>query len=366
MAAAQSADHARAESQARRVNERLIALQREADALAREQRTLLGDLRRLEIERDLRTAQLRQMEADTQKVALDLGNTGNQIAELEEETEAARPVLEARMVELYKLGSAGYVRLLFNVADLKEFGRAYRMVAALAAIDRHRAAQHQENLVRLRAAHVSLEERRAEMTRLQEAAASARIAAERAAHSRAQLIADIDARRDLTAELASELHAAQQKLQQTLSAINSGAPRPAAEGAALPIRPFRGDLDWPIAGRMLTPFGRGTGISRGPAVTGVQFAASEGSPVRAVHDGMVIFTGPFTGYGNLVIVDHGGQTFSLYGQLGMAQVERGATVERGHVLGTAGRILAGIPGITFEMRVDGVPVDPLEWLKKTP
>src|SRR5688572_932990 len=228
MAAAQSADRARTESQARRVNERLIALQREADALAREQRTLLGDLRRLEIERDLRTAQLRQMEADTQKVALDLGNTGNQIAALEEETEAARPILAARMVELYKLGSAGYVRLLFNVADLKEVGRAYRMVAAVAAIDRHRAVQHQENLVRLRAAHVSLEERRAEMTRLQEAAASARIAADRAAHSRAQLIADIDARRDLTAELASELQGAQQTLQQTLSAINSGAPRPAA------------------------------------------------------------------------------------------------------------------------------------------
>ncbi len=364
--AAQSADRARTESQARRVNERLIALQREAELLAREERSLLGDLRRLEIERDLRTEQLRQLEADTQKVGLDLGNTGNQIAALEEQLEAARPILEARMVELYKLGSAGYVRLLFNVADLKEVGRAYRMVAAVAAIDRHRAAQHQENLVRLRAAHLSLGQRRAEMTRLQEAARSARVAAERAAQSRAQLIADIDARRDLTAELASELQGAQQKLQQTLSAINSGTPRPAADGPALPIRPFRGDLDWPIAGRMLTPFGRGTGVSRGPAVTGVQFAATEGSPVRAVHDGVIIFTGPFTGYGNLVIVDHGGQTVSLYGHLGMAQVERGATVERGHVLGTAGRILAGIPGITFEMRVDGVPVDPLEWLKKTP
>ena len=53
------------------------------------------------------------------------------------------------------------------------------------------------------------------------------------------------------------------RLQQTLAAINSGTPRPAADGSALPIRPFRGDLDWPVAGRMLTPFGRaGTGVSR--------------------------------------------------------------------------------------------------------
>ncbi len=364
--AAQTADRARTESQARRANERLIGLQREADALASQARSLLGDLRRLEIERDLRTEQLRHIEADTQRVGLDLGNTGNQIAALEEETEASRPILEARMVELYKLGSAGYVRLLFNVSDLREAGRAYRMVAAVAAIDRHRALQHRDNLVRLRAAHGSLEERRAEMIRLQEAAAAARIAADRAARSRAQLITEIDRRRDLTAELAGELQGAQVKLQQTLAAMSAGTPRPAAEASTLPIRPFQGDLDWPVAGRMLTPFGRGTGVSRAPARTGVQFAVEEGSPVRAVHDGTVAFAGPFTGYGNLVIVDHGAQTFSLYGQLGAPQVERGVKVERGHVLGTAGRILAGIPGMYFEMRVDGTPVDPLEWLKKKP
>jgi len=126
-------------------------------------------------------------------------------------------------------------------------------------------------------------------------------------------------------------------------------------------------LDWPVAGRMLTPFGRrGAGVSGAPAQTGVQFAVVEGSSVRAVHDGTVAFAGPFTGYGNLVILDHGAQTFSLYGQLGAPQVERGAKVERGHVVGTAGRILAGIPGMYFEMRVDGKPVDPLEWLKKKP
>ena len=363
----QTSDRARTESQARRASERMIALQREADALARQQRSLLGDLRRLEVERNLKVEQLTQIEADTKKVALELGNTGNQIAELEEVTAASRPILEARMVELYKLGKAGYVRLLFNVSNLREVGRGYRMVAAVASIDRHRVEEHQQNLVRLRAAYGKLESRRAEMAKLKQAAASARIAADRAAHSHAQLIADIDRRRELTAELAGELQAAQLKLQQTLAGMNGDSPRAAAEGSMLPIRPFRGDLEWPVSGRMLTPFGRrGATVSRAPGETGVQFAAEEGSTVRAVHDGTVAFAGPFTGYGNLVIVDHGAQTFSLYGQLGAPQVERGTKVERGYAVGTAGRILAGIPGMYFEMRVDGKPVDPLEWLKQKP
>jgi murein hydrolase activator len=364
--AAQTSDRARTESQAKRASERLDALQREADALAREQRSLLGDLRRLEVERDLRTEQLKQIQADARTVSLQLGNTANQIAELEEQLEASRPLLEARMVELYKLGSAGYVRLLFNVSDLKEVGRAYRMVAAVAASDRHRADEHRQTLVRLRDAYGLLTARQKEMTKLQHAAAAARTAADRAASAHAQLISDIDRRRDLTAELAGELQAAQQKLQQSLAAMNSGTPRP-SDDAPLPIRPFRGVLDWPVAGRMLTPFGRsGPSVSSAPTPTGVQFAVDEGAPVRAVHDGTVLFAGPFTGFGNLVIVDHGARTYSLYGQLGATQADRGAKVERGDVVGTAGRILAGIPGMYFEMRVDGKPVDPLEWLKKKP
>ena len=364
---AQTGDRARTESQARRANERLGALQREAAALASQQRSLLVDLRKLEIERDLRTEQLKDIEADSQRVAHELGNAANQIDSLEAETTAARPVLASRMVELYKLGGAGYVRLLLNVSDLREFGRASRMVAAVAAIDRRRAELHKRNLAELRAAHDTLRQQRAQMATLRTAAQSARAAAARAALARSELITEIDRRRDLTAELAAELQGAQAKLQQTLQAINAGVPRATNTGSPLPIRPFRGDLEWPVTGRMLTPFGvPGARASSTPAVTGVQFAATEGSPVRAVHDGTVAYSGPFTGYGNLLIIDHGAQTFSLYGQLAATEVERGSTVQGGQVIATAGRVLAGIPGIYFEMRVDGKAVDPLEWLRKRP
>jgi septal ring factor EnvC (AmiA/AmiB activator) len=88
-----------------------------------------------------------------------------------------------------------------------------------------------------------------------------------------------------------------------------------------------------------------------------------------------VFAGPFTGYGNLVIIDHGehpdrgtraGQVYSLYGHLGTIQAERGTKIDRGESICLAGRVLSGFPGIYFEMRVDGKPVDPLEWLKKKP
>jgi murein hydrolase activator len=364
---AQTTDRARTEAQARRANERLQALQREADGLASQERSLLVELRKLEVTRDLKTEQLKQIDADTERVGLELGTIGNQIDALESQDLDARPVLESRMVQLYKLGSAGYVRLLLNVADFKELGRAYRMVSELAALDRERAAEHQRNLAQLKIAGAALEQRRREMAALQKSAAAARAAAERAATERSSLIAEIDARRDLTSQLASELQAAQQRLQQTLGAIGSGAPRAESDAAVLPIRPFRGDLDWPVAGRIMMRFNGQPGRASGVGMqNGIQISVEEGSSVRAVHDGTVAFAGPFTGFGNLVIVDHGSNTYTLYGQLGAVSVSQGAKVDRGQPLGTTGRVLVGIPGMYFEIRVDGRPADPLEWLKRRP
>ena len=71
----------------------------------------------------------------------------------------------------------------------------------------------------------------------------------------------------------------------------------------------------------------------------------------------------FTGFGNLVILDHGGNDYSLYGYLASMAVARGDRVEAGTELGRVGLAPAGPPALYFEMRVDGRSVDPVQWLK---
>jgi murein hydrolase activator len=65
-----------------------------------------------------------------------------------------------------------------------------------------------------------------------------------------------------------------------------------------------------------------------------------------------------------VILDHGSQTFSLYGDLLDIAVAKGARVDRGQPLGSAGPLPSGGAGVYFELRVDGRPVDPLQWLRR--
>jgi septal ring factor EnvC (AmiA/AmiB activator) len=349
-------ERARTEAMARRAAERLQALQREADRLASDERTLLGDLRKLEVERQIKAEELKRVDADASRVQVELGKTSARMDTLKASAQAQIPELHQRLVEIYKLGQARYLRLLLSTPDLRGLGQATRTVAALAKLDRDRVETHAKTVAELEGERRALQARRAELAALRASAEKAQAASARAAQAKADLVRDIDSRRDLNAQLSSELQAAQQKLQGTLRDLAAGVP--AAE-AQLPLRPFRGALDWPMDGTVARRFGRGT------EANGIEISAPDGAGgVVAIHDGTVAFAGPFAGYGNLVIVDHGAQTFSLYGDLLDIGVQKGARIERGQAVGTAGPIPSGSDGIYFELRVDAHPVDPLQWLKK--
>jgi septal ring factor EnvC (AmiA/AmiB activator) len=350
-------ERARTEALARRAAERLQALQREADRLASDERTLLGDLRKLEVERQIKAEELKRVDTDAARVKTELDKTSARMDTLRASAQAQLPELQQRLVEIYKLGQARYLRLLLSTPDLRGLGQATRTVAALAKLDHDRAETHAKTVADLEGERRALQARRTELAALRNSAEKAQAASSRAAQAKAELVRDIDSRRDLNVQLQSELQAAQQRLQGTLRDLAAGVP---AADAQLPLRPFRGALDWPVDGTVARRFGRGS------SANGIEIAAPDGGAggVVAIHDGTVAFAGPFGGYGNLVIVDHGAQTFSLYGDLLDIGVQKGARIERGQAVGTAGPIPSGSDGIYFELRVDAHPVDPLQWLKK--
>jgi septal ring factor EnvC (AmiA/AmiB activator) len=352
---AQQPDKVQAEAMARRAGERLQALQREADRLASEERGLLSELRRLEVERQLKAEELKQLDAETRRIEQDLAAAAARAESLERSKSAALPELRARLVEIYKLGQARYLRLLLSTPDIRRIGQASRLVGALAAQDRRRVDSHQRTLAEIGAARRTLDERRRTLAAARASAAQTQTALQRAVQARTDLVRDIDKRRDLNAQLSGELQAVQQKLQLALRGLAAGSAP--ADVIRLPLKPFRGDLDWPVAGAVRRRFVRAS-------FPGIEIAADEGSQVRAIHDGIVAFADTFSGFGKLVILDHGSQTFSLYGDLLEVTARKGARLERGQPVGSVGPTPTAGPGVYFELRVDGQAVDPLQWLKQ--
>jgi septal ring factor EnvC (AmiA/AmiB activator) len=358
VAAQESAPGRKPRTAAERAGERIRTLQREADALASQESQLLVELRKLEVERQIKVEELASIGQQLKDTTRQLADATDRAETLRRIADADRPDIEARLVRLYKLGRAGYWRLLLDVDDLRSLGRVYRTAAAMTRLDRERIQAHQRTLESLGRERANLQVRAKQLATLEEQGSRARAALDRAVQTRTTLVASIDARRDLNARWTSELQAAQQRLQASVSKLD--------DGGALPLRPFQGALPWPVRGSISSRFGRQPTSRFGTAIVrnGIEVGVGEGQVVRAVHEGVVAFAGQFTGYGNLVIVEHGERVFSLYGHLESMQVAQGDRVEAQGPLGRSGRNPNGSPALYFELRVDGKPVDPLQWLQK--
>jgi septal ring factor EnvC (AmiA/AmiB activator) len=347
--------------QTRRIDERMRALQRENEQLAKETTTLLGELRKLEIQRDLRVREWMQAEAVAADAQAAVARATERLAATELARTAQLPDLRTQLVGVYKRGRSGYARLLFGATDLRDFARSTRAVGALTSINTRRVAEHRKTLKDLTAQRTALEKSATELRAREAQARAARAAADRAVADLSAHIARIDSRRDLTAQYVGELQVAYDRVQQQLAPTATGRPR---ESVAIPLLPFRGSLEWPAPGRLAGRFGQAAERLGGTAVrNGIEIALPENTPVHAVHSGTVGFAGAFIGFGNLVILEHGGNNYSLYGYLGTVGVERGATVDSGAELGRSGSAPAGPPALYFEMRIDGRSVDPLQWLR---
>lgn len=354
------AERARTESQ--RAAERIAALERESETLASHEQTLLTELRKLEVDRQIKAQQLAEVQADRAGVQKQIETATIRARDLQAEAERQRPDVDARLVQLYKMGRAGYWRLLLDVDSLREVARAYRTAAALGRIDRDRIAEHRRTLASLQSERAALQARASDLQKLELKDRLARAAVDQAVQAHNQLVKSIDARRDLNAQLTGELQEAQRALNVSLAQLAAGN---TAAVPALPLRPFQGALRWPADGVVSARFGRpGDRLGGGVVRSGIEVSLPEGAAVHAVHDGTIAYAAPFTGYGNLVIIDHGDRSYSLYGFLESIEVHKGEHVDPSTTVGLAGRNLQGNPSLYFELRVDGQAVDPLQWLKR--
>ena len=124
-----------------------------------------------------------------------------------------------------------------------------------------------------------------------------------------------------------------------------------------------GGLGWPVSGGLLA--GYGGRLPDGRRSDGVLIAAAAGSAVKAVADGTVVFADWMTGYGNILIIDHGNGYMSLYAHNDGLLRDAGDAVKRGDAVASVGTSGGqDQPALYFELRRDGAPVNPSTWLTR--
>lgn len=342
---------------------RLAQAKAEATRLAAEQRTLLTRLRQIELAIETRELE-REKTARARTVATAaVDEAVDRVAAADIELAALMPEVRARLARLYRLMPLGYDRLLFSLDDARTFDRAARVVAVLARRDREQL----ERFTALRASRAAdvarLQRERDTLDMLTQRLAGEEAALAENAGIQQRLLADVRERRDLNAQLVRELAAARDRLERSMAELT--AERGASVAVAAGGRLRAGTMAWPVPGRVEARFGRQPSSRFGTMVNrnGIDIGADSGSSVKVVQAGTVAYADAFAGFGRVVIVDHGGRFYTLYGHLASVDVSKGAAVQAGDEIGTVGMAPTGTPSLYFEVRIDGRPADPVQWLK---
>ena len=311
---------------------------------------------------------------DAARARTDGERARQRLAELEAEglvlarrQSTTREALSVRAVALYKAGEPGPLRILFAAESLPDL--LHRLVVLRLLLVRDR-----DLILRYRTQEAAIESAR---TRAHAAARDRDAAAVRFESRSRELERERGAKRTILRRLREsrtrerqalyELEAAAKVLEETLAHLGEGgAAGERFTPAGRPFASLRGRLAPPVAGEVLAGFGRVVDPEFRTETfrKGMDLAAAEGTPVRAVADGAVRYAGWFRGYGKIVILDHGEGYFTVSGHLAETAVALGQQLAAGDPLGTVGETgsLAG-PRLYFEIRRGGEPLDPAEWLR---
>jgi len=293
--------------------------------------------------------------------------------------------LERRLVDAYEHGDLGYVNVLLSASSFTDFVERWDDIRYLIAQNETTVRERKAAEARVLAAEEALESERAVLTDSLSREQQTRYKLAALADQRVQLVALADQQRlsvahevaqleDLSAAQESALEALireRQAAEAARRAAENNARRRAAQLAGVELPPPVSDgapssFGWPVSGPITSPFGMRTDpLGRGFRMhTGIDIGAPMGSTVTASAGGRIIYAGWEGGYGNTIIIDHGGATSTLYAHLSQIFISQGQDVQRGQAIGAVGCTgnCTG-PHLHFEIRLNGVPTDPTARLR---
>ncbi|MDI3280663.1 MAG: peptidoglycan DD-metalloendopeptidase family protein [Bacillota bacterium] len=371
---AQGSDLKEQREQLNQVQNQIDQTRRQLDQVTKQEKKVLLELERVEKELD-RTrdelgyveGQYRQATAESLRLQKSLAEAERQLAEADAQLQAHLARYNRRLRAIYEWGEPGYLELVFTAEDYADLIVRAELFRRLLQSDARLYREVQAEKARVVAVRARVAGRRAEVEKNRQRMAALRAEIARKAsqlearvRERERVLAEIQSRRESYEQALRELEETSRRLEKWIQEQQLRYQR------AGDLAKLKGTFLWPVRGRVTSEFGwRVHPIFKTRLFhEGLDLAVPMGTPVKAAAPGQVILSGWAGGYGKTVIIDHGGGVSTLYGHNSRLKVAVGDQVAAGEVIAEAGSTgFSTGPHVHFEVRVNGVPVDPRDWLE---
>ena len=310
----------------------------------------------IETELALYRKKLRNAEAEIRSVTTEMEKTKRIL-------EKQKDWLKRKLRIMNRFGySSDMLVLLMSAGDVSQMMRTWKYLERITLYEHQVLGDYRENLREVAERYERLQILKAELKSAAERirAKEAELADRR--QSKETILSSVRKEKASRRKMLAELKEASRRLRDL---IEQSARTDTYAGPGIGFTRLKGKLPWPVSGRIVIPYGsqRDPQFNTPVFRNGVHIETSADSVARAVHEGKVIFAEWFKGFGQLVIVNHGNGYHTLYGNLSEIFSHVGDIIKENQVIGKVGTSgILNAPGLYFEIRYRGKPLDPAQWL----
>jgi septal ring factor EnvC (AmiA/AmiB activator) len=355
-----------------RVQSELEAARQQAKSAAARETSVLKQLNDLDNELQLKERVLAGLARKEERLGAELAQIRGKVQQERAQLAERRAILQRRLRNIYKVGENPGLQVLLSSTSAVDLVRRFDWLLLVASQDRLLADRIGESLEAVRLAEEELLLKQEDVRRVRRESEDEKAELVRKRDERSTLLGSVRTERKRHDGLVKELEQAEKDLKSLLAELEERAKR-AAFGTELPpegtgFAEMKGRLPWPVAGKVSRWFGVqkdqrfGTSTFNG----GLDIEAVRRTEVTAVHRGRADYVNWLPGYGQCIILNHGGGYFTLYAHTSSVMVGVGDAVERGDVIATVGdtgSLLGNV--LHFEIRKDAEPINPAPWMAAT-
>jgi len=354
----------------KKIEQQIKSIKDEINNLQKEESGYLEALHKIEkLLRDTEK-ELQAIEKDLEFAQKEIKIAEDEVIIEKEKLKEKTKLLEGRLRQIYKHRLTGYLEILFNSESFSDFLTRFRYIKNILSLDAEVINDIRQQMEKIEDHKINLENREEILNLLKKEVEKEKENIEFSIKGRKSIIDKIDSQKEVYLKSLKELEQSSQEIKNIIERIykqQEGDSKEVSqkEVPAITLKPKKGILALPIQGKLISGYGRqkNTEFNTDTFNSGIDISAPLGQVVHSAGAGEVIYTGTIKGYGQIIIIDHGGRTTTLYAHLSKILVDIGDRVKKEQTIGQVGDS-GGVssPRLHFEVRVEGKPTDPMNWL----